>query len=292
MASGPLTRVRDFFLGPLTAQTNDSEPEPSEPSSPTSEFVIIQWLPSTQYSQDVTVRAISSYYNFLSTILFDLQPEEIDWPPPSGWPQITEEDGAYLNKNKTVIELLRHLPYFRQPQGDPFVWMQDTPVLCYQQGVGYADDHERTLFVDPYESEVPPHVVSLAHGLVDAYYVMLDTERGVIYWDGCREMPGTELTSTEVVEKRHKWKTYSTFLVEDFFEMLKQKFRDLKWIAVNPTDIREIDYGSQIDEEYNHMRKALQDAGWPGDGEGGGWDRDAAAKKFSEIEEEFDGPIS
>ncbi|KAF2456015.1 hypothetical protein BDY21DRAFT_347701 [Lineolata rhizophorae] len=290
MASGPLTRVRDFFLGPPTAQTDDSEPddsEPSEPSSPISEFLIVKW-PPPKYSQDATVRAISSYYNFLSTILFDLEPEEIEWPPPSGWPQITEADGDYLNKNKTVIELLRHLPYFRQPPGDPYVWMQDTPVLCYQQGVGYADDYERTLFVDPYESEVPPHVVSLARGLRDAYYVMLDTERGVIYWGDGDEVPeDTTLITHEAVDRRHDWMNEPTWPIEDFFEMLKRKFRDLKWIAVNPTDIREIDDVYPVDEEYDLMRKALRDAGWPGDGEGGGWDRDAAAKRFSEIGEQY-----
>lgn len=40
-----------------------------------------------------------------------VEPEDILYPPPSGWPNITPSRFAPMRKNDTVIDLLAHLPY-------------------------------------------------------------------------------------------------------------------------------------------------------------------------------------
>jgi hypothetical protein len=49
---------------------------------------------------------------FLTRIPF-IDPEDIMYPPSSGWPNITAERFALLGKTDTVVDLLKHLPYIR-----------------------------------------------------------------------------------------------------------------------------------------------------------------------------------
>ena len=76
------------------------------------------------------------------------------------------------------------------------------------------------------------------------------------------------------------WKTSPAYSPEDFFEMCKEQFRILNWMPV----LHDWERG-QVIELYRHQEwtgedlktmKILRDAGWPGDGEGGEWDKAAA----------------
>jgi hypothetical protein len=51
-----------------------------------------------------------SFYEYFTTLL-SLDPSEIDYPPQTGWPEITAASPAGLNKNKDVIGLLKNIPY-------------------------------------------------------------------------------------------------------------------------------------------------------------------------------------
>jgi hypothetical protein len=85
------------------------------------------------------------------------------------------------------------------------------------------------------------------------------------------------------------WKGEPTFEVEAFFEMLKEKFRSMEWMPhpFGHTDVWEAD--DDEDDEDGHSRvlkKIMRDAGWPGDGEGGGWNKDQVATEIDKREEE------
>lgn len=62
------------------------------------------------YNLQETIDVVTSFYQFLQKLPF-LEPSDIFYPPPEGWPHITQESFACLNKTYDVIELLRHLPY-------------------------------------------------------------------------------------------------------------------------------------------------------------------------------------
>ncbi|KAK0382113.1 hypothetical protein CLIM01_00528 [Colletotrichum limetticola] len=64
-----------------------------------------------EYSHKATVAAITSYYELLALV----HPDSVcslEYPPSGGWPQITSESFSILGRNDTVIELMRHIPYF------------------------------------------------------------------------------------------------------------------------------------------------------------------------------------
>jgi hypothetical protein len=43
---------------------------------------------------------------------------------------------------------------------------------------------------------------------------------------------------------------------------------------------------SVLNDRGPEMQKILKDAGWPGDGEGGGWDKNGAEREIEKLEDE------
>jgi hypothetical protein len=72
------------------------------------------------YSQERTVKAITSYYKFLEKTYPHIQTDTVRYPPTGGWPTITKKTLAPLYKTDTVVSLLRHIPYWRHSSGDYF----------------------------------------------------------------------------------------------------------------------------------------------------------------------------
>lgn len=138
------------------------------------------------YSRNETVAALSSHYEFLCRI----HPPStvIKYPPPDGWPEITPEYLAFLNKTDTVVDLIRHLPLIQRDK-------RDDPYQIYEETA--AVDCTGKLFHDsttlrppdpgiceplPEISTVPSHVLTLAttRGGRDGHFVLVDTSRGTI----------------------------------------------------------------------------------------------------------------
>jgi hypothetical protein len=242
------------------------------------------------YSHEATVSAITSYYKFLSKLY--LGPSTVIHPPSEGWPSITAQSLAPLQKNPTVLRLLQHIPYFNQPGGDKVVLAQGTwPVLYHEPKfqASIREASEREWLVEPiYNVALPPYAVCLAKGKRDGYYIILDTERGVIVWGRPADPWGNEtndLTPGDIdPEGPEQWKLVETFEVHEFFEMLKDKFRKMEWMP-HPSGVTDVYEADEDDEGCEVLKKILRDAGWPGDGEGNGWDRDAADQKMGETEE-------
>jgi hypothetical protein len=66
------------------------------------------------YNPEVIKIALSTYYKALSKLPY-VEESDIIYPPDAGWPNVTASNLELLGKNETVIELLKFLPYIRNP---------------------------------------------------------------------------------------------------------------------------------------------------------------------------------
>jgi hypothetical protein len=66
------------------------------------------------YDPEAIKTALSTYFHALSKLPY-IEGSEIVYPPAAGWPNITATNFAPLGKNGTMIALLKHLPYLRNP---------------------------------------------------------------------------------------------------------------------------------------------------------------------------------
>ncbi len=71
------------------------------------------------YSRDDVVSVLTSFYEFL--VGLHLPASAIKCPPAGGWPDITPEYLAFLKKNDTVVDLIRHIPFIQRDDSfDPY----------------------------------------------------------------------------------------------------------------------------------------------------------------------------
>ena len=66
------------------------------------------------YDPEAIKTALSTYYHALSRLPY-IEASDVVSPSAAGWPNITATNFAPLGKNDTVIALLKHLPYLRNP---------------------------------------------------------------------------------------------------------------------------------------------------------------------------------
>jgi hypothetical protein len=71
------------------------------------------------YNRDVVVRCIKRHYELLVKAAY-FDPTEIRYPPEEGWSdeQLAVDVLRVFGRSVTVIDLLRHLPYIKQLDGD------------------------------------------------------------------------------------------------------------------------------------------------------------------------------
>jgi len=80
-----------------------------------------------------------------------------------------------------------------------------------------------------------------------------------------------------------RWMACPTFGIEQFFDILKQKWLRLEWMPHSNSgkDVWETD--EDPDRNDLAMRKIMLDCGWPGDGKGGKWKRQQAQELIDEL---------
>jgi hypothetical protein len=131
-------------------------------------------MPSGSYSQTEAVAALCSFYEFFTT-LPSLDPVDIRYPPPTGWPSITTTSLAGLNKNEDVVDLLKHIPYITW---DVQIAYQ-THVIDYtgsdvQDSIG---KHQAEGYIVPVGAGViPEHVAILTMGGRYGSFLLVDTQ--------------------------------------------------------------------------------------------------------------------
>lgn len=108
---------------------------------------------SSSYIRDEVISSISSLYKLLTKLPY-VDSEALVFPPndenKKGWPGINETELRKRGKTDGIIDLLRHLPYFRQPKsineadnhtakGQKWMISPDTVTIAYCDGDVYDE---------------------------------------------------------------------------------------------------------------------------------------------------------
>jgi hypothetical protein len=234
-------------------------------------------LEDITYSRDETVTAIRDYYHFLTTLYLDSS--TIISPPPEGWPEITTRSFT-LDKSKSVISLLQHLPYIQttsndtlDAEGAPDCRFADWNTI-FQHGSDRATIRIGT--EDSCISEhIPKHVVGLTCGGMYNPRFLLDTKLGTVQWYKCpsvisdepryepiQDDPYDYCSEDEEAEWRDDGEMWG---ISDFFEELKERFRRLEFVPLSERRVAHV--WTVAEPEYGNMIEGVREIyrryGWP-----------------------------
>jgi hypothetical protein len=235
-------------------------------------------LHEVSYSREATIAAFRDFYQFLTK--FYMSEDDIEEPPADGWPTITNERAHLLGKNDEVGELMRHLPYIRDENLlAPYTQVAHWPNLFkgypteLQLSDGMGPVQGVRILAENLEWE---NVPSCAFGISigkDTY--ILDTRLGIIH---CAESPirAEDVTIREAIdhdfwdlgpENERDWRcTGPAYAIADFFEVLKQRYRDLKYLPMNAWRVEEWS-DTYEDGHYRpvlrDVRQTFKEHGWP-----------------------------
>ncbi|KAF6794599.1 hypothetical protein CSOJ01_13672 [Colletotrichum sojae] len=243
------------------------------------------------FDQDEFVHLLTDYYQFCNRVFWHCTVRQA---PLGGWPSITPESLAGLAKNDIVIDLLRHVPYVDYPEQDilackPII-MDHTTIIDYRS----EETHKRVQnkiedYTEPYNNghpPIPPSCACIATRLSrNGYFVAVDTDDGYIYCgdpNGQHDEPPTDLNlflKQYNNDAANEWRAcgVNVYRPADFFAFCKQRFLELRWIGLGQWHMEALRMNDEWDDDGNEkhweLANKMKEAGWPGDGEGGGWDR-------------------
>lgn len=163
-------------------------------------------------------------------------------------------------------------------EGRPADWNRLACNLGRAEDPRLEADDVRVLTEGLISEHVPPHVFGLTWGGRDTDLMLLDTDLGLIYWyecpgevynDPCKPMVHLDhygmADDGEISMKEAEWRGDSKYwAIPDFFEVLKDNFRKLRWIP--------LDGGKQIIEVSNTyyepevgamLQNIFREHGWP-----------------------------
>ncbi|KAH9211737.1 hypothetical protein DL95DRAFT_464583 [Leptodontidium sp. 2 PMI_412] len=87
--------------------------------------------------------------------------------------------------------------------------------------------------------------------------------------------------------RKEAWKISAAYAPEDFFEKCKEQFRIMNWMPhLIDGGITELYRHQEFTGENLKMMRILKDARWPGDGEGGGWDKAGAEVAMHKMQQD------
>lgn len=239
-------------------------------------------LDDISYSREECIAAVGSYYDFLSQMY--LPKTAILEPPEGSWPNITTEIMRGLGKTDEVISLLQQLPYIREPSDDNdkahgaanccFADWQFNGSLIHR---GRSSGEACKMFSEGVEicDDVPAHVIGLALGEETNPIFLLDTNLGIVHWPECPDEIKNGPSGHKQIEddaydyapeNEADWRANApAWAVGDFFEMLKDQFRELRFIPTSPLAV--LDVYNKTGPDHDNMVEMLQDIyyrhGWP-----------------------------
>ncbi|CAK7211647.1 hypothetical protein SBRCBS47491_001195 [Sporothrix bragantina] len=252
-------------------------------------------LDDIAYSQDECVQAVRDYYHFLTQMYLD--EDDFVHPPDdeNGWPSINEENLADVNKDETVLNLLRHLPYVRE---DPTGGGEDDIQVAAFTNITNWPASADLIAAGRYDGEalrsategatlcdiLPSHVVGLTGGPPENNIFLIDTELGIALWPEC---PGEVVKASrrspllprdvrpvsddpydyEDDEEQAEWRGDSTaWSIPHFFAMLEDHFRTLEFVPITKTKIwvtHPYFHAEHRDEIVSAVRDIYRKHHWP-----------------------------
>ncbi len=240
-------------------------------------------LSEIKYSRDECISALRDYYDFLTKLY--LNKSSIIEPPKEGWPSITPESLQGLGKTNEVIALLRHLPYIQRPLDDRdkahgaancyFAdWQWNANWLSVACDRADGADELRIITEDVGFTDVPPHVIGITQGGRDNEVFLLDTQLGIVYWPECsgpaRHHPSWEPVEDDpydyAPENEAEWRAEgAAWPISDFFEILKEEFRELRFV---PISVRKALHADEFHSEDDKkmicvLQRIYREHGWP-----------------------------
>ncbi|KAF1360387.1 hypothetical protein EJ07DRAFT_116800 [Lizonia empirigonia] len=203
------------------------------------------------YSQAECIDAIRDYYEFLAAMFMD--PSFIITPPLSGWPSLNPPHLHSLRKTNAVLALMRNLAYIAdKPYSDH---PQVLPGCC---AVDWTDvpadtDPEGTLMMsqgddDLFGGRIPSRCLGLTWTSRPKDILLLDTKYGIVHWQACPEEilasaspgPNADSNADSDTASDHELDWGPCWPVRDFFEMLKNHFRDLNFVPKNSHQVIDV----------------------------------------------------
>ncbi|KAH7323455.1 hypothetical protein BKA65DRAFT_481274 [Rhexocercosporidium sp. MPI-PUGE-AT-0058] len=140
------------------------------------------------------------------------------------------------------------------------------------------------------EPDYPAYILPLAQGSKYGSSILIDTKYNPVIWKSAGGKHG-EYNTVELLDDddkdeewdriadagRKAWKISVAYSPEDFFEKCKEQSRIMNWMPhLIDGGITELYRHQEFTVENLKMMRIMRDAGWPRDGEGGGWDKEGA----------------
>ncbi|CZS88474.1 uncharacterized protein RAG0_00215 [Rhynchosporium agropyri] len=228
------------------------------------------------YDPESIRTSLLSYFTALSKLPY-VDESDIVYPPPGGWSNITKRNFAPLGKNDAVIDLLKFLPYLRNPGKEKgYAISFGTFPLDYSSTpfTPPLDVNEtKELSPDRYceEEKIKNWVVPLtvSEDRIWGDWWLLDTTDGTVTaWAHNDSMePDADYDD----EDPRAWRNTcgETRLLEELLTEWREKFESLHWIAfTDPTGREKVWNDEDVvrdrdTEQCEELQKIIRSHGWP-----------------------------
>ncbi|TPX09971.1 uncharacterized protein E0L32_008818 [Thyridium curvatum] len=212
------------------------------------------WLKDISYDRQATIAVFRDYYHFLAALYLH-QSEAVE-PPQDGWPAITAEN-MQVSRGRRASSL--------------------PPELCNGIVAGHWDGEDvkhatQSEGLD-FSEDIPSHVVGLTVGGVERPYIFLDVEAGIVHWYECwdkiRETSSQEMVQDDMLDwapDNETWRYASAaWAILDFFEMLKDQYRQLNFVPFTPWTVRDVWLRAPpgVGEMLDVLPGIYREHGWP-----------------------------
>ena len=148
---------------------------------------------------------VTSFYKFVTNL--HIPSSEFMQAPPDGWPSITPERYAWLEKDPAVIDLMRHLPYiYKEDYHYSYEIFPLTAVVDYNgplvQSIVEAEQADKYAIepMEEFHRQVPSYMLTLAAETsgADGCWTFVNTKEGTITLHDGNDSLGKGTVKTDV----------------------------------------------------------------------------------------------